>query len=92
MTRKKANQIYIISCGDLLKIGVTNDIDKRIKNLQTGNPKPLTLEFVQEKNNPYKVENYLHIRLQKHRIKGEWFEGITVHDIRVQLMLCTEYD
>lgn len=90
--KKKEAYIYVISDGEQFKVGVSNDPHKRLKNMQTGNRKELTLEHIELKNEPYKVENVVHRQLHKYRTNGEWFEGCTLRDIRVQLLLCTDYD
>lgn len=90
--RKKSTHLYVLSCNGLLKIGVTSDIDKRIKSLQTGNPHEIKLEYIEERERPEKAERFLHKYFDKNRLKGEWFENISLHDIRVRLMLFFEQD
>lgn len=94
MTRKnkKSTHLYVLSCDGLLKIGVTNDIDKRVKTLQTGNGNPIIVEYLDERLNPEKAEKYLHRCFAKKRRKGEWFENLTLHEIRVKLMLFFDQD
>ncbi len=87
-----STHLYVLSCNNLLKIGVTNNIDKRIKSLQTGNPHKIELLYLEERLNPTKAERFLHQYFSKYRLEGEWFEGITLHDIRVRLMLFFEQD
>lgn len=87
MRNNKPTHLYILSCNDQLKIGVTNNIQRRIKQLQTGNPIPIILEYIDERSNPIKAERYLHSQLSQFRVQGEWFTNITVNDIRVKLML-----
>lgn len=89
---KKSTHLYVLSCNDLFKIGITSDIDKRIKSLQTGNAFEIKLEYLEERLNPEKAEKFLHKYFWKHRLKGEWFEGISIHDIRVRLMLFFDQD
>lgn len=86
------SQLYILSCGDLIKIGVTNDIEQRIRTLQTGNPLPIILEHIETKNHPYKIESYLHRIFAQYRIRGEWFSGILVRDIRAKMLMYHDYD
>lgn len=83
----KSTHLYVLRCGERLKIGVTHDINQRIKSLQTGNPDEIILEYIEERTNPHKAERFLHRYFQKQKVKGEWFEGITLQDIRVRLML-----
>lgn len=92
MARKKSTHLYILSCAGRTKIGVTSDIDQRIKSLQTGNPEPIVLEYIEERLNPTKAERYLHRCFAKKRLVGEWFEDLSVHEIRVKLMLFFDQD
>jgi hypothetical protein len=58
--------------GDLVKIGFTaGDVAKRIANLQTGSPVPLTILRVVVGDE--RVERALHSRFAPHRQRGEWF-------------------
>lgn len=57
------------------KIGVTkNIIDKRKKELQTGNSSELHICNYYETEHPYKIESMLHNRFHLNNIKNEWFE------------------
>lgn len=67
--------IYVIS-GDhgRQKIGVTDDPQQRIRDLQTGSPFPLTFEFLGITNDTaYAIESEVHFLLARHRQSGEWF-------------------
>jgi len=88
----KHTHLYVISAGDLFKIGITNNIERRMKALQTGNPHPLQLEYLDERKNPQKAEKYLHREFQKNHVHGEWFENITLKDIRTKLMIFLDQD
>lgn len=56
------------------KIGVTkNDPQKRIKQLQTGNPSELTLIDTYYSKFGTTIESYLHRTYAMNKIKGEWF-------------------
>lgn len=88
----KKNILYILECDDqrFIKIGVTNSeesLAKRIKTLQTGNPFKINILFSQTHDNALGAEKYLHSLFQKKRVVGEWFEGVTLDEVRVQLML-----
>jgi len=48
MTRQKATHLYVLSCGNKTKIGVTSNINQRIKSLQTGNPETIVLDYIEE--------------------------------------------
>lgn len=90
--KKKPTHLYILSDGEKVKIGVTSDIDTRIKSLQTGNPKKIVLLYIEERTNPTKAETYLHRCFTKQREEGEWFHGLTVEQIRSRLMIFFDQD
>ena len=56
------------------KIGITkNDPNKRVKQLQTGNPNKISLHRKYETKNHLKVEQWLHRKYQtKTEAKNEW--------------------
>lgn len=67
--------VYIISDGEFFKIGVANDVSKRIQDMQTGNARKLyAVYFGVTAVNPYTVEGVLHSRYEDCRIRGEWFD------------------
>lgn len=57
------------------KIGSTRnkDIQKRLKQLQTGNADDLVLKDCFETEKPFKLEKMLHNKYQDKRLDGEWF-------------------
>lgn len=68
--------IYVI--GDTAspyKIGFTKDPDKRLKTLQTGNPKKLQIHYKEQINeNEVKyIEKQIHNELKRKQVSGEWF-------------------
>ena len=68
--------VYMIRCKGFLKIGHAKNPEKRIQELQIGNPFELTtvalLPFP-SKASAHAFEKDLHRRLKKHKIRGEWF-------------------
>ena len=73
--------VYFIQAGkngSPIKIGVTKDLDERMRTLQTANPYPLTCKAAIpcfDKAVAYKLEAYLHRHLHEFRMQGEWFKG-----------------
>jgi hypothetical protein len=58
-----------------VKIGLSQDPEKRLKQLQTGHSAPLVLfhkEEIENKNAP-SLERIIHRTLSQHRTSGEWF-------------------
>lgn len=70
--------VYIITTGDkrLFKIGRTkNDVAKRLKQLQTGNPDKLHIYFAIPTADSAALEASLHRKYKEYRILGgEWFK------------------
>lgn len=72
------SHVYIIRSGQqgAYKIGIAKDVEKRISELQIGNPNELFLiakiDFGTPKRAMY-VEKMMHRFYKKHHIRGEWF-------------------
>jgi hypothetical protein len=58
------------------KIGSTRakSINKRLKQLQTGNSNELFIKSFYETDKPFKLETMLHNRFKDNNVIGEWFE------------------
>lgn len=72
--------VYFIAYGSKdnspVKVGYTSDIDMRIANLQTCCPYRLKLVMTvpcENKSMAIKLERFLHNRLKKGSMQGEWF-------------------
>jgi predicted GIY-YIG superfamily endonuclease len=61
------------------KIGYTSNINNRIKELQTGNPRKLTIYKTILALRCEKLETYLHTYFSDNKIKNEWFKLKTSH-------------
>jgi hypothetical protein len=63
-----------LSVGDgVYKIGVSKNVEKRVKQLQTGNPETIEIVDTFLSDYPYKIENVLHRRYKHRNIRGECF-------------------
>lgn len=74
--------VYIIQSGPRkgspIKIGVADNPESRMRELQTGNPETLVLIASIEQPNrmaAYDLESWLHRRFSSARISGEWFDS-----------------
>jgi transposase len=72
--------VYFIAYGNKdhspVKVGYTSDIDTRISNLQTCCPYKLKLIMTipcESKSMAAKLERFLHNRLKRGTMQGEWF-------------------
>ena len=84
--------IYLISSyinGETsYKIGITkNNISKRLKQLQTGNPSLLEVIHTFESKYASKIESNFHRLLENKNIKGEWY-NLNYNDINTFLDRC----
>lgn len=69
--------LYGISDGEMIKLGMSNNIKKRIVTLQTSSPRELKIIWEYYTGRNAKVaralEKKLHRRCRKHHVRGEWF-------------------
>ena len=68
--------VYIIECKLHYKIGLSDDPDRRLRELQTGCPFPLTIRYrlgFECRKEAAFVEKWLHQKLSGQRGIGEWF-------------------
>ncbi|KYN89488.1 hypothetical protein ATY35_11080 [Vibrio cidicii] len=93
---KAPRYLYIVRCGEseLYKIGITNNLEKRLTEHQTGCP--YTLKYVVwfeadlddflGKEISY-LETFLHKNYQSRRVRGEWFNLTYSHLADIVLFL-----
>ena len=67
--------VYLICDGEHFKIGVTTGtLEKRLKQLQTGNPNELWISKSYKTMTPFRLEQLLHVYFKNNNVKNEWFE------------------
>jgi hypothetical protein len=69
--------VYILGCGNHIKVGISNNVEARILELQIGNPVPIKKlwETVgMSRIEATRLERKVHGDLADARITGEWFE------------------
>ena len=68
--------LYVISNGDAFKVGFSKDPKRRLRQLQTGNPKKLQLVYTKEiEVAPVRlIEDIAHKSLKFTKVQGEWFK------------------
>lgn len=74
--------VYLIACRSkttiYVKIGLTSSIQRRLSNVQTGCPHPITDAFVilsEYREEVEGLEKLLHLLLAPERLRAEWYEG-----------------
>lgn len=66
--------VYLLKTPEnIYKIGVATNVEKRIKQLQTGCADKITLVDKFLSKYPFKIESTLHRRYECDKIKGEWY-------------------
>lgn len=75
--------LYVIGFADTdlhplfraIKIGVSNNFEKRLATFQTANPWRLEVKAIRFDSNAYAMEKWLHHHFDRYRIRpdGEWF-------------------
>ena len=73
------------------KIGSTRakDVNKRLKQLQTGNSSELYIKESFETEYPFKIEKMLHNHFKSSNLMGEWFE-LSESDVEAFKGVCEE--
>lgn len=83
--------LYIIQGGDYYKIGVANDVQKRMSELQTGSPHKLVLLGSFEYEDVIKCERIAHKLFSKNRVYGEWF-SFEKEELETIIAICSAAD
>lgn len=82
--------IYFITDGEYTKIGVADDPHKRLRELQTGNARELTL--ICSIDGSYELERKLHKVLGNWRVLGEWFDVPIIDNEELALFISHHYE
>jgi len=81
-TTSRRNFVYILSNSDngYLKIGVSGNVDERVKQLQTGSWARLSIEYRSMVcSNSFDIESTVHRKLKEKQVMGEWYD-VSVSD------------
>jgi hypothetical protein len=71
--------LYLVQCGDRLKIGFSAQPSLRCRDLQTGSGAPVVLlkaRLMRSRAVARRAEREAHRRFAEHRRHGEWFEDV----------------
>lgn len=71
--KAKATSLYLVQSSGYTKIGVTNDINNRLKAFRGSSPHEVTLHSIYDVYCPYTLEAFLHAKYSSKRVQGEWF-------------------
>lgn len=78
MSKSGETSLYVFCTDDweAFKVGISNDVDDRWAELQTGNHREIELVFeyrFNDRETARRIERILHERLKRYRLSGEWF-------------------
>lgn len=72
--RKTRGYVYLFECGGRYKVGFSDNVERRAKQLDN-RPFKLNIVAVSELlDNAYGIEQAIHEKLEKYKIYGEWYE------------------
>lgn len=66
-----ASFAYLVRSGKAVKIGESDNVERRVSDLQKANP--VQIELVAALRGGLILESVMHERFSRHRIHGEWF-------------------
>jgi hypothetical protein len=78
---QKPGFVYGIQSLGLIKVGVAQDIEKRMTVMRLDNPHELTLVFKRTSRAPYTLERQMHRLLADKAVGREWFR-VTIEEVR----------
>lgn len=69
-----SEKVYVMSCGEYMKIGIATSIVARRSSIQAGNPEIVRVEYYVNRSHARPIERRAHEKLLHKHHRGEWFK------------------